>query len=277
MNSIACCLFSLMVAGCATSVSKISSDGAVEQVIFPDIQKDAWLKEGIFPNTENLTKVKPGTTKDQVYALLGSPHFKEGFGQVKEWDYIFNFEQEGTGILETCQFKIIYNQKMLLQETFWKPETCVNYAQQKTQQPVVLEKVIERTTAATDIYHVKMNSDGFFDFDKSEMHNLRPGGKERLDKLLSSIIEKDKIISIKIVGHTDRLGTDEYNFKLSHSRANAIKSYLAKRDVPIEKMTAYGMGEEQPLVGCAQTKRDSTLISCLEPNRRFEIDIETLK
>lgn len=277
IKTVLCLLPCLLVAGCATSVSKISASGAVQEVIFPDVQKDAWLKEGTFPNTENLAKVKPNLSKDQLYALLGTPHFKEGFGKVREWDYIFNFERMDASGNESCQFKIIFNDKMLLQETYWKPETCAHYAQHKKQEPVVVEKIVERQIEATNVYHVKMSSDGFFDFDKSGIDDLRPGGKQRLDNLLSSIPEKEKITSIKIVGHTDRLGADDYNFKLSHLRASAVKGYLVSAGVTTEKITAYGLGEEQPLVECSQTKRDNILIGCLEPNRRFEIDIETIK
>ena len=63
---------------------------AEDAVTFP-ARDEAWLKEGTFPNIENLRKMMPGLSKNQVYALLEEPHFSEGFFGVRKWNYIFNF------------------------------------------------------------------------------------------------------------------------------------------------------------------------------------------
>jgi len=60
--------------GCATSGSKLSEDGANDKIVFPDA-KTAWLKEAVDPNVDNLRRVTPGMTKDNIYSLLGRPHF----------------------------------------------------------------------------------------------------------------------------------------------------------------------------------------------------------
>lgn len=270
-----CLSFVLILAGCATSVSKFSDDGKIEKLVFPDPQRDAWKKEGTAPNSENLSRVALNQTKDQVYALLGTPHFNEGLGAVREWDYIFNFKEED-GRKEICQYKVIFSKEMRLQQTFWLPEECARYAIVKKPEPIVTEKILERFTERVT-YNFMMSSDGFFEFDKSAINDLRPGGKERLDKTLSLVHEKGEIVSVKIIGHTDRLGSDEYNMRLSESRANTIKEYLAMQGVPQEKISAKGVGKEFPIIQCPSEKRSQSLIDCLAPNRRFEIEIETTK
>lgn len=271
-------LISLFVIGCTSSVSKFSKDGKVSEVVFP-VVREAWRKEGVMPTSESLAKIKPNLNKDRVYALLGAPHFNEGFGAVKEWDYIFRFNNVvQNNDDEFCQFKIIFNPEMRVQDTYWKPAECAkNALLPKLATTVVTEKVIEKEKETITLSSVKMNSDGFFEFDKSDVSSLKPGGKERLDKILSAILSKSELVSIKVLGYTDRLGSDEYNIELSMSRANAIKDYIASYGVPTDKIFIYGLGKSDPIVQCSQEKRDSNLINCLQPNRRFEIEIETIK
>ena len=266
----------LLSSGCATSVSKISKEGKVEEVIFPPVST-AWKKEGTMPNADSLTKIMPNLSKDQTLTLIGTPHFNEGFGAVREWDYIFNFRNETLNSAEACQFKVIFNPKMKVQETFWKPDACSKYAvKNNPTNTIITEKVIVREKETVTLSSVKMNSDGFFEFDKSSMGDLHPGGKERLDKTLSGILGKGDLVSVKVVGYTDRLGSDEYNIDLSKLRADTIKAYIASQGIPSDKILAYGLGKNDPIVQCEQKQRNELLINCLQPNRRFEIEVETV-
>ena len=56
----------------------ISNQGtiAAEDIYFPELDK-AWQKDGQFPNRENLSKIRPGIAKDELYQLIGRPHFSE--------------------------------------------------------------------------------------------------------------------------------------------------------------------------------------------------------
>ena len=82
----------LVVQGCGTTqVSQLRMDGTViDQPVFPPVS-EAWQKAGTFPDIDHLRQVKLLMTKDQLYNLLGRPHFREGLMFVREWDYIFNF------------------------------------------------------------------------------------------------------------------------------------------------------------------------------------------
>ena len=94
--------------------------------MFPDIDKDATLKEGLFVNLANLRQVAPGMTKEQVYALLGRPHFKEGIGPVREWDYIFNFRNAADPAHVTCQYKVLFDKNLKARNFYWLPASCAD-------------------------------------------------------------------------------------------------------------------------------------------------------
>lgn len=259
--------------GCSTSVSRLSDDGKSDEIVFPDIAKDAWVKEGTFPNLDNLRSVAPGMTKVQLYELFGPPHFREGSFRVREWDYIFNFRNDGSSGVETCQYKIIFTPELLVRSTHWKPETCADRLKLSAP-PVqtVVERVIEKQVQVPEPARVRLGADGMFEFDKSGIADLRPGGIEKLNQTANDLLSGGEIDKVKIVGHTDRLGTDEYNMNLSLARADTIREYLITKGIPEERITASGVGESMPLVECKQKKRDDALIRCLEPNRRFEIE-----
>jgi len=118
---------------------------------------------------------------------------------------------------------------------------------------------------------VTLAADALFDFDKAV---LRPEGKKALDDLVakSSALNLEVIIA---VGHTDRLGSDKYNQKLSEKRAAAVKTYLVGKGVEANKVYTEGKGEKQPKTGmtCKGNKKTKALIECLQPDRRVEIEI----
>lgn len=259
--------------GCTTSVSRLSDDGRGDEIIFPEIEKNAWVKEGTFPNLDNLRSMAPGMTKDQLYVLFGPPHFREGVLGVREWDYVFNFRKDGGSGVETCQYKVIFASDLRVRSTHWKPEACADRL--KPSAPAVqtvIERVIEKQAPVSEPKRLRLGADGMFAFDKYEIADMRPGGIEKLNQVAADLLAGDEIDQVKVVGHTDRLGTEEHNLKLSQDRANTVRHYLVSKGIPDDRITASGVGESMPLVECKQTRRDDALIRCLEPNRRFEIE-----
>src|SRR5690606_32004429 len=71
----------LALTGCG-SLSKINQDGQTDNPVFPKVD-DATFETGSYPNLDDLRQVRAGVTRDQLYELLGRPHFSEGF-QVRE-------------------------------------------------------------------------------------------------------------------------------------------------------------------------------------------------
>jgi OOP family OmpA-OmpF porin len=105
-------------------------------------------------------------------------------------------------------------------------------------------------------------ADAFFDFDKSV---LKPEGKAKLDDLVSKV--KDINLEVIIaVGHTDSIGSDAYNQKLSVRRSEAVKAYLVSKGIEKNRVYTEGKGEKQP-VADNKTKEGRA------KNRRVEIEV----
>jgi OOP family OmpA-OmpF porin len=113
--------------------------------------------------------------------------------------------------------------------------------------------------AATKVTYA---ADAFFDFDKAV---LKPEGKAKLDDL----VEKVKGINLEViiaVGHTDSVGTDTYNQKLSVRRAEAVKAYLVSKGIEKNRVYTEGKGEKQPVA-------DNKTAEGRAKNRRVEIEV----
>ena len=109
---------------------------------------------------------------------------------------------------------------------------------------------------------VTYSADAFFDFDKSV---LKPAGKEKLDDLTGKI--KDINLEVIIaVGHTDSVGSDAYNQKLSVRRAEAVKAYLVSKGIEKSRVYTEGKGEKQPVA-------DNKTAAGRAQNRRVEIEV----
>jgi OOP family OmpA-OmpF porin len=109
---------------------------------------------------------------------------------------------------------------------------------------------------------VSFAADAFFDFDKAV---LKPEGKAKLDDL-SSKLQGINLEVIIAVGHTDSVGTDAYNQKLSIRRAEAVKAYLQSKGVEANRIYTEGKGEKQPVA-------DNKTATGRAQNRRVEIEV----
>ena len=112
---------------------------------------------------------------------------------------------------------------------------------------------------------VSFGADALFDFGKS---NLKPEGKSSLDDLVTRIkgVPLDMVIA---VGHTDSVGSDAYNNRLSLARAQSVKTYLVSKGVDVKRIRAVGKGESQPIADNA-TKEGRA------KNRRVDVEVVPL-
>jgi outer membrane protein OmpA-like peptidoglycan-associated protein len=83
----------------------------------------------------------------------------------------------------------------------------------------------------------------FFDFDKA---TLKPESSTELDRLVKILLD-NPTIKIELSGHTDSKGSDEYNLKLSESRAKACVDYLVAKGIKADRLTYHGYGETKPI------------------------------
>ncbi len=121
---------------------------------------------------------------------------------------------------------------------------------------------------------ITVGAEKLFGFDKA---NLKDEGKAALEDAAAKIKANPEITVVVVTGHTDRIGSDAYNQKLSERRANQVKDYLIAQGVNGSLIEAVGKGESEPVVECAGNKATKKLVSCLQPNRRVTIQAEGKK
>ena len=108
---------------------------------------------------------------------------------------------------------------------------------------------------------VTLNADALFDFDKSV---LKPAAISSLNSLAGKV----KSLTLEVivaVGHTDSIGTDAYNQKLSIRRAEAVKKYLVSQGIEAKRIYVEGKGESQPVA-------DNKTAEGRAKNRRVQIE-----
>lgn len=120
---------------------------------------------------------------------------------------------------------------------------------------------------------VQFSADSLFSFDKAV---IRPDGRTALDTF-GRDLQGARYNTISVEGNTDRLGSDAYNQKLSQERADAVKAYLITNSgLDARKITATGRGETNPETkpgDCKGNKPTPTLIACLQPDRRVDVEV----
>ena len=262
-------LVTLAMTGCLGTKSLsngITDDGRVDMqnIVFPELDA-AWQDQGQFPNSENLSKMRPGVDKDDIYQLLGRPHFSEG-QYAREWDYIMKFYMPDNSV-KTCQYKVIFDKDYKGQEFYWMPADCPPKQGTTVSPPVItVQQVPERIT---------LGADALFAFDKSSAQNILPNGRNELDALAQKLREYQQTGDIRVVitGHTDRKGDDAYNMRLSTQRARTVANYLVNQGVNPNSISANGAGETQPVQQCSTALPRQQEIDCLQPNRRVTLDV----
>jgi outer membrane protein assembly factor BamE (lipoprotein component of BamABCDE complex) len=141
-----------LVTACALMVPQLgySQSGNSGSDEFPDMSK-SYLKSGQFVRPDNVRRVELGTAfksdtqeyqgmhKDQVRLELGNPHFSEGIGSNKTWNYVFNFysgARAGNANSQefvSCQFRVLFNDQDRAERVQWRNPQCALF----TNPPVV--------------------------------------------------------------------------------------------------------------------------------------------
>lgn len=250
----------LALSACSTHVSRdITPQGVAGEVVFPEI-KGAYQKNGTFPRPADVRLVQPGLDKDQLYALIGTPHFAEGFYRVREWDYLFHFRTD-SGV-KTCQFKIIFDREYQARSLHWQPQDCAK----------LLEPEVAPVAAtATALAPFELDADALFAFGRSGLADLSGEGRQRLAALASQLKNAGQLKSVDVLAYTDEIGTSASNLALSQSRAETVRSYLIAEGIAPSLVRAVGMGEAQPVKVCDSGMSRQARIACLAPNRRVEV------
>ncbi|MDG2941584.1 OmpA family protein [Exercitatus varius] len=241
-----------MVLAACGNLSDITEDGqpaggtpeqAMANLVWPKIDKARFNHDGSqfgsWPNWDNVRMVERGMNKDQIANLLGRPHFSEGLYGVREWDYAFNYRENG--VHKICQYKILFDKNMNAQSFFWYPNGCNGNSS------------------------FNLSADFLFNFDQE---TLTEEGKKVVDNVAEQL-KSSKAKEVSVAGYTDRLGAKAYNLNLSQRRAERVKNRLIEQGVTAQ-IDAKGYGEANQVKAC-KDERGQALKDCLHPNRRVEI------
>ena len=106
---------------------------------------------------------------------------------------------------------------------------------------------------------------------------LTSAAKARLDgDVMARLAACDTVNAVVVEGHADRIGSQQYNQKLSERRADSVKAHLVDKGVDRTKIETIGMGKTVPAKFCPDIKKRAELIACLAPNRRAIISVKGL-
>jgi OOP family OmpA-OmpF porin len=120
-----------------------------------------------------------------------------------------------------------------------------------------------------------ISAEALFDFDKAV---IRKDGKQVLDSAAAKLNSSSNLDMslILVTGHSDQIGSMQYNQKLSEQRANVVKTYLQMQGVNPTRLSAIGKGETEPVVSCKGLEGPK-LIRCLAPNRSVVLSAEKFR
>lgn len=112
-----------------------------------------------------------------------------------------------------------------------------------------------------------------FDFDQSV---LRAGETSKLDELTGKLKSR-AFNGVSVVGHADKIGTDTYNLRLSERRADAVRAYLVGKGVDAGNIRTEAKGEREAVTGEACKNVGRKQIECLQPDRRVEVTVGSVR
>jgi outer membrane protein OmpA-like peptidoglycan-associated protein len=152
----------------------------------------------------------------------------------------------------------------------WENPTCEALVRATvTEQAVVV-------AVDTPVEVFELSGDALFAFAGSARKDLNPVGIRSLNNLVTEINKNYvEIEQIKIIGHTDRIGSEASNYKLSIARANTVAEYLVDHGIARNVIVTEGRGPFEPVAHCGSSNQvTSELVACLQPNRRVVLEIK---
>lgn len=165
-----------------------------------------------------------------------------------------------TGDVDMASIGLVYR--------FGGTTTPTPVAYQAVPEPVVIAQAVPPAPRK-----ITLSADSLFDFDSAK---IKSAGCADLDKLVVDLRNVDFDV-INITGHTDRIGRQAYNQKLSTQRAEAVGNYLVKSaGIPAHKISTKGVNGSDPVTkpgDCVGQKATPALIACLQPDRRVDIEV----
>jgi OOP family OmpA-OmpF porin len=147
-------------------------------------------------------------------------------------------------------------------------------APEAKEEPLQNEPTAEAAPPPPVLEKMTLSADVLFEFNSA---TLKDSGKQKLDELASRVKDAN-VEEVNAVGHADRIGSEQYNQKLSEERAQAVTAYL-QGNMNTANLQAEGRGKSEPVTGedCKgmgpERKANRKLVECLQPDRRVDIEV----
>ncbi len=221
------------------------------------LRNDLWAQLSAYKNQPVTLACNAKTVACAEVRLVRAGHANEqtGWRQATPWvqmveDALVQAKTEADKCIQTAQLAS-------------KAAVAQAVAPAATSAPVVVSK--ETYVLLTDT---------LFKFDKSGSEDMIPGGLQRLADVAQRLKAYKSIQTLTVLGYTDRLGTDDYNDKLSEARAKTVQAYLESLGVKSATAVAQGKGKRDPVSkDCSTTASREQQIICLQPDRRVTIEV----
>ncbi|KUZ98646.1 hypothetical protein WI41_27955 [Burkholderia latens] len=251
----------LLAACVATAVAMTGCAAPHTPPRFPDAAS-ASPAGGTFVNVANLRNVSTGLDKDQLYDLIGPPHFHEWFVGNHVWNYLFDFRR-GDQVV-SCQYQVQFDKNMRVSATYWRDPQCADFVRDTAPATAAAQPArLEQFT---------IEGEALFPFAKSNLESMLPGGRAELDAAIEKIRDEAGMTNIDVVGHADRIGSEASNRALSLARAETVKRYLVAHGIDAARIRADGAGTSQPVSHCPPGETPA-VIACLQKDRRVTITV----
>lgn len=124
-------------------------------------------------------------------------------------------------------------------------DTQIAGLSKETQEALQRAQSAEKLAQGKLLYQVTLtDEDAKFAFGKAEITDK---GREVLDNLINQLKTDNKNVYIEIQGHTDNVGSDQYNMKLGEERADAVRRYMSENGIPLHRISTISYGKSRPI------------------------------
>lgn len=156
---------------------------------------------------------------------------------------------------------------------YWTPDMAIVGCDGKVAEQAAPAAMPAPKAAPAPVAMMAVDTKVNFAFDRAD---LDAAATAAIDSMVQQAKSKGSIKSVRLTGHADRVGTEDYNMDLSLRRASAVSDYLVQNaGVPAQSIEISGRGESEPLVGC-EGKFGAAALNCLAPNRRVEVLLDLM-